>query len=444
MTIQTPKSSNSENSVKLDNNGSSTILEQAISAQNNSSQRTLIARLAKRSLFRNTRRTLLTVLLISCSLAAILFTDAFVRGMVETMVKISTQTFLGEGQIHRVGFRAANDIDLYIEDTTTLYQQLNTTSAIQAYAPRVLAGAMTSSSENVASAIVYGVDAMKEAQVSKLKLAVTQGEYLSGIDGEIIIGEQLADLLEISLGDRVVITVSEALGGDLSQALFRVSGLFSFNERSMDIGMAFINLSQGQQLLNITGVHEVALRLQHLHQAQDDTLPFWQSLNNNQIETLSWQKLVPQLSSMLAMTKYSTLIVSIIMYVLVCLGLINTMFMSIFERHTEFGILLAIGTRTKQLFYQILLEGFFIGLLGAAVGLLMAFVLCYWGSIVGIDYSDIEMSGMTLNEPIYLILDASSFAIMGISTLAVTLIASIYPAFHAARLKPSFAMRKTL
>lgn len=444
MTIQTPKSSNSENSVKLDNNGSSTILDQAISAQNNSSQRTLIARLAKRSLFRNTRRTLLTVLLISCSLAAILFTDAFVRGMVETMVKISTQTFLGEGQIHRVGFRAANDIDLYIEDTTTLYQQLNTTSAIQAYAPRVLAGAMTSSSENVASAIVYGVDAMKEAQVSKLKLAVTQGEYLSGIDGEIIIGEQLADLLEISLGDRVVITVSEALGGDLSQALFRVSGLFSFNERSMDIGMAFINLSQGQQLLNITGVHEVALRLQHLHQAQDDTLPFWQSLNNNQIETLSWQKLVPQLSSMLAMTKYSTLIVSIIMYVLVCLGLINTMFMSIFERHTEFGILLAIGTRTKQLFYQILLEGFFIGLLGAAVGLLMAFVLCYWGSIVGIDYSDIEMSGMTLNEPIYLILDASSFAIMGISTLAVTLIASIYPAFHAARLKPSFAMRKTL
>ncbi len=444
MTIQTPKSSNTENAVKLDNNGSSTILEQAISAQNNSSQRTLIARLAKRSLFRNTRRTLLTVLLISCSLAAILFTDAFVRGMVETMVKISTQTFLGEGQIHRVGFRAANDIDLYIEDTTTLYQQLNTTSAIQAYAPRVLAGAMTSSSENVASAIVYGVDAMKEAQVSKLKLAVTQGEYLSGIDGEIIIGEQLADLLEISLGDRVVITVSEAHGGDLSQALFRVSGLFSFNERSMDIGMAFINLSQGQQLLNITGVHEVALRLQHLHQAQDDTLPFWQSLNNNQIETLSWQKLVPQLSSMLAMTKYSTLIVSIIMYVLVCLGLINTMFMSIFERHTEFGILLAIGTRTKQLFYQILLEGFFIGLLGAAVGLLMAFVLCYWGSIVGIDYSDIEMSGMTLNEPIYLILDASSFAIMGISTLAVTLIASIYPAFHAARLKPSFAMRKTL
>ena len=91
-----------------------------------------------------------------------------------------------------------------------------------------------------------------------------------------------------------------------------------------------------------------------------------------------------------------------------------------------------------------MLEGFFIGLLSVTVGLLMAFVLCYWGSIVGIDYSELEMSGLTLNEPIYLILDASSFAIMGIATLVVTLIASVYPAFHAARLQPSFAMRKTL
>ena len=438
MATETPKAA------KLDKASSSATLDKRTSNQNSSSQNALISRLAKRSIFRNTRRTLLTVLLISCSLAAILFTDAFVRGMVETMVKISTQTFLGEGQIHRVGFREANDIDLYIEDTTRLYQQLNATTAIQAFAPRVLTGAMTSSSENVASAIVYGVDAIKEAQVSKLKLAVTQGDYLSGIDGEIIIGEQLADLLEISLGDRLVVTVSEANGGDLSQALFRVSGLFSFNERNMDIGMAFINLAQGQKLLNITGVHEVALRLQHLHQAEDKSLPFWQTLNNDQIETLSWQELVPQLSSMLAMTKYSTLIVSIIMYILVCLGLINTMFMSIFERQTEFGILLAIGTRSKLLFYQIMLEGFFIGLLSITVGLLMAFVLCYWGSIVGIDYSELEMSGLTLNEPIYLILDASSFATMGLATLVITLIASLYPAFHAARLQPSFAMRKTL
>lgn len=404
----------------------------------------LVSRLAKRSIFRNTRRTLLTVFLISCSLTAILFTDSFVRGMVGTMVKISTQTFLGDAQIHQQGFRSANDIDIYIKEDNSLYQKLNSIKAIKAYAPRVLSGAMTSSSENVAAAIIYGVDAVKEAQVSKLKKAMVQGRYLSGGDGEILLGKRLANLLEVSLGDRLVVTVSEANGGDLSQALFRVSGLFSFNERNMDNGMAFINLSQGQQLLNIDGVHEIALRFEELSQADDKSLSFWQQLNTNELETLSWQELVPQLSSMLTMTKYSTLIVSLIMYVLVCLGLINTMFMSIFERQTEFGILLAIGTRPKQLFLQIVLEGFFIGLLSVALGLILAFIVCYWGSITGIDYSELEMTGMTLNEPIYLILDSLSFAQMGIATLCVVVIACLYPALHAARLQPSFAMRRTL
>ena len=193
-----------------------------VNDNNQANQYPLVSRLAKRSIFRNTRRTLLTIFLISCSLAAILFTDSFVRGMVGSMIKISTQTFLGEGQIHQQGFRATNDIDIFIKNDELLYKQLNTIKEITAYAPRVLSGAMVSSSENVSSAIVYGVDAIKEAQVSKLKLAMVDGIFLSGKEGEIILGNRLADLLEVTLGDRLVVTVSEANGGDLSQALFRV------------------------------------------------------------------------------------------------------------------------------------------------------------------------------------------------------------------------------
>lgn len=419
-------------------------MQQTIHTPTRSFTNLLITRLAKRSIFRNTRRTILTIFLISFSLTAILFTDSFVRGMVSSMIKISTQTFMGEGQIHQQGFREANDIDLYIKGTHKLYQQLDQLGEVQAYAPRVISGAMASSSENVASGVVYGVNAKQEAQVSKLKSAMIEGDYLSGKDGEILLGNQLADLLEVTLGDRLVVTVSQAHGGELSQALFRVSGIFSFNERAMDTGFSFINLEQGQTLLNIKGVHEVALRLQSLDQVDDKSLPVWQQLNNDELETLTWLELTPQLGSMLSMTQYSTLIVSIIMYILVALGLINTMFMSIFERQTEFGILLAIGTRPKQLFLQIITEGFLIGLLSAVTGLILAFVLCYWGAIVGIDYSDMEVTGVTFNEPIYLILNMNSFLIMALATVFITVIACIYPAIHAARLQPSSAMRKTL
>ncbi|WP_250655115.1 ABC transporter permease [Alkalimarinus coralli] len=413
----------------------------------------LVARLAKRNIFRNTRRTLLTVLLIACGLAALLFTDAFIRGMAASMIKISTETFLGDAQIHQREFREANDIDVYIQNIPSLYLQLDNMPPIKAYAPRTITGGMISSSENVSAAVIYGIDAAKEAQVSKLKQAIIKGQYLSGTSDdhknsstshEILIGDDLADLLEVDLGDRIVVTLSQAHGGELSQELFRLSGIFHFNDRHMDKGMAFINLAQGQSMLAINGIHEVAIRLQDVSLADDESLALWETLNNKDLETLSWRELVPQLSSMLDMSSYSTLIVSIIMFILVALGLINSMFMSIYERHNEFGILLAIGTRPQQLFWQILLEGLLIGLLSLIVGLISGALLSYWKSVSGIDYSGTEMSGISLNEPIYLIINYLAFAKISLSILAITVLSCIYPALHAARLQPSFAMRKAL
>lgn len=404
----------------------------------------LVNRLARRNIFRNTRRTVLTIALIGCGLAALLFMDAYVRGAVVSMIKISTETFLGDAQVHRPGFREANDIDLYIEHPDKVYDILQRQAEVRAWSPRTLTGGMISSSENVTGGAIYGIDPRRESEVSKLLRAMRKGEYLSGKPGEILLGTEMADLLEVGLGDRIVVTVSQANGGELAQELFRVSGLFSFSDRHMDNGLAFINLQQGQQMLAIDGVHEIALRFDDALQADDTSMPLWQLLNNESLETLNWRELIPQLSGILEMSGFSTGILAVILYVLVSLGLINSMFMSIYERHYEFGVLLAIGTRPRQLFWQILLEGFFIGLLSVAAGLVVGAVLAFWFSFSGIDFGGIEMSGITLNDPIYPIVSVFSFSKLSLSILGITVLACVYPAIHAARLQPSYAMRKTL
>lgn len=401
-------------------------------------------RLALRNIFRNTRRTALTICLIASGLAALLFTDSFIRGMSVSMIKTSTETFLGDAQIHQQGFREASDIDIYLKGNNDIYKRLDDISQIKNYAPRVISGAMLSSSENVTSVMLYGVHAEKESQISKLKQAMIKGQYLTALKGEIILGDDLADLLEVDLGDRLVVTVSQVDGGDLSQELFRVSGIYHFSDRFMNKGLAVINLQQGQELLNISGVHEIALRFNNVHQSSDNSLELWSELNDENLETLGWRKLIPQLSSMLDMSQYSTLIVSIIMSVLVALGLINSMFMSIYERHHEFGVLLAVGTRPRQLFWLILIEGFYIGLISIIAGLIMGSLISYWKSVTGIDYSGTEFSGVSMSEPIYLIIDVLSYMKICAFILVVTILSCIYPAFHAARLKPSLAMRKAL
>ena len=404
----------------------------------------LISRLAYRNIFRNTRRTLLTIALISCGLAALLLADSFVRGSLKTFISISTETFLGEAQIHQQGFRDSQDIDIFIPQPKKLYQQLQNYSEIKAYSPRTLAGAMISSSENVSGGMIIGIDGEKESQISKLKKSTIKGNYLSGEKGEILLGSLLADLLEVDLGDRIVVTLSQANGGELSQELFRVSGIFSFNDRNMDNTIAFINLEQSQQLLNINGVHQVALIFETAEAIDNKNLPIWQDLNTHNLETLDWLELTPQLAGILGMVNYTTLIIALIMYILVALGLINTMLMSIFERRNEFGILLAIGTRPRQLFWQIMCEGFFIGAISMVVGLFIGGSISLWASINGLRYDDLEMMGATINEPIYAMIDYLSFIELSISILLITLLACLYPALHAARLQPSDAMRKTL
>ena len=87
---------------------------------------------------------------------------------------------------------------------------------------------MMSSADNMAGGLLWGVDGEREAKVSKLKEALVDGSYLTGKDNEILIGEELADLLSVELGDRIDVTLSQVDGGELSQALFRLSGTFKF------------------------------------------------------------------------------------------------------------------------------------------------------------------------------------------------------------------------
>ena len=134
----------------------------------------LIIKLAWRNLFRNTRRTGLTGLLIGFSLTALILTDGMVLGMVEVMVGGITHTLAGEAQVHRKGFLENLDVDLYLDDPNSIYDILDNDDSVSAYAPRVMAGGMFASTYNVAGGLIYGVDAARELGVSKISNAIVE------------------------------------------------------------------------------------------------------------------------------------------------------------------------------------------------------------------------------------------------------------------------------
>ena len=192
----------------------------------------LIVKLAWRNLLRNKRRTLLTVMLVGFSLVSLILTDGMVKGMQEKLVGSITQTLTGEAQIHKQGFREELDEKKFIDDPVPIINQIRLNKDIQTFAPRVVFGGMIASPYNINGGVIYGVDAASELGISKIKEALIEGAYLSGLPREILIGKSMSEILEVSLGDRIVISAAEVKNGEISQELFRVSGIFEFGVRA--------------------------------------------------------------------------------------------------------------------------------------------------------------------------------------------------------------------
>jgi len=402
-------------------------------------------RLAYRNLFRNIRRTVLTCLLISCSLAALMLVDGFILGMMEVMIDATTKTFAGEAQVHRHGFLDSFDSDLYIADTDSIETVLATDKRVAAYSVRTATGGMISSTYNMTGGMIYGVAADREAGVSKLKKAIIKGQYFTGDETEILIGEDMADLLEVELGDRLVITLAQVDGGELSQALFRLSGIFKFGMREIDKGLIFIPLEKSREILGMrSGGHEVAMQFVDPNDATNPDLSLFRELSKDNIEAVGWPDFLPQMKAMLEMVDYSTIIVGVVLFLLASFGVINSMFMSIYERIYEFGVIKAIGTQPKQLVQLILIEAFVLGLFSIFLGIMLGGLSSYYFSTHGIPLGEFEFEGISLADSIKTQMTLSQFVEFPIYVLMLTVAASIYPARFAARIIPSVALQRSL
>jgi len=401
--------------------------------------------LAWRNLFRNTRRTMLTCMLITSSLVVIILVDGIVIGMVNVMVGGITQTLEGEAQVNRRGFRENFESELVLDDPEEITRSLKRDEKVRSYAPRVIVGGMIASSYNTTGGLVYGVDYQSEQQVSKLKQAVIAGQYLSGEKREILIGRQMAALLEVDLGDRIIITTAQVGTSDITQELFRVRGVFEFGPEELDENLAFINLAAAQSMLDMDSqLHQIAIQFHDAQDAKNKALPTLVNLNKGDVEALGWLDLQPSIGGMIEMSNYASTIVGVVLFVLTSLGVINSMFMSIYERIYEFGVAKAIGTRPWQILSLVLIEAFLLALIACAVGIVIGFLLSSYFQTHGVPIGRMEVSGVLLDGNMYTQVRAYQFVAFPAYVMMLTIAAAIYPAIFASRITPSQALQRAL
>ncbi|MHA1539377.1 MAG: ABC transporter permease [Alphaproteobacteria bacterium] len=397
-------------------------------------------KLGFRNVLRNKRRSFLTSLAIAFGLCALIVGDGFTEGLKRASVKAATGSFIGEAQIHRAGFLGAVDVNQTLHHLSDLEARLAVDKRVKSVAVRGQSLVMISSVMTAGHVRLYGIDPLREREISKLSKRVIAGtDQLS--EYGILIGDRLARILDVGLGDRLVVTAAEAGTGALVQELFIVEGLYRFGSRAVDASLGFIDLEKFRKIFQLGNrAHEIALTFQNPLLDGDKDSTFWRDYTDSQNEILSWRAIATSIYAATQASDFFAWIMGGILLILVALGIINTLFMSLYERMFEFGVLRAIGTNTRQIIVMILAEAAVIGGFSIFCGMLLALIFNGYLAIYGIHFG-VEVGVVILDEPVYNVFRSAQFIGMPCVVFVVVLLAALYPAFYATRITAISAMK---
>lgn len=398
--------------------------------------------LAWRNLWRNKRRTLITIASVFFAVLLAIFMRSLQEGIYSKMIENAVSFYTGYVQIHKDGYWDEQILDNSFEQMSVVKTVAGSHESVQALVPRIESFALASSGEISEGSLVLGVDPTLEAKLTKLDAKVAKGAYFSGSGPEALVAEGLAEKLELELGDTLVL-FGAGYHGSTAAGLFEIKGFLHFGSPELNSRLVYLPLDEAQVLY---GAEErltaYVLNLEN-PQTTEGVVADMRSELTEDYEVMDWKEMMPDIVQFIELDRSGGYMFMFILYTVIGFGLFGTVLMMTAERKYEFGVLTAIGMKRHKLAITVLLEMLFIGMLGVLIGALVSLpIVAYFQAnpIYIASMADAyEEFGL---EPILpTIIDGQVFFNQGLVVFIFTILISIYPMIKISRLDPVKSMR---
>jgi ABC-type lipoprotein release transport system permease subunit len=402
----------------------------------------LLFPLSWRNLWRNPRRTVITVLVVSVGLWSILIFAVLLRAWSQSSRDTTLRLMTAEGEIHARG---------YLDDPTAAHRMPMPTGAlarilasprISAWSPRIRISAIVQSEYKTLPITLVGVIPHRERTVSDIPGDILQGRYLAGPDDSgIVIGRDLARRLKTQIGRRVVVMAQDA-AGHLRERAFQVVGLYGASRDAED-EFTFTGIRPAQVLIHVgKAISEIAFDAKQAKDLPQILLALKAVAPHRDIQ--SWKTLAPLAYAVSTFFNSFIFIWLWVMFALMAIGIVNTQLMAVVERVHEFGLLQALGMRPRLVLYEVALESMLLIGVGVVLGIALASasIAAFPG---GIDLgflgrgAELVGAGRVLHPHI----NARDFALYSAIVWGAGVIATLWPARRAAKVSPVEAMGRT-
>ena len=329
----------------------------------------MIWKLGYRNLWRNKRRTALTMTAMATATALVILILGVQEGMLWDMIEGATEMYHGHAQVTAPGYLEDNAQHLTLSDPS-LADRLRADPEVKGVSGRLHGFAFVTygqgeDSESKAAELL-GIDAVHEPTVTRLHTCVTEGRFLQAQDvTAVVLGAGLARTLGARIGGEVA-ALGQGVDGSMAQGLFTVVGIIDSGDPVRDSMLAVVPLVTLGDFLVLPGqVHEWSVALHRVLDA-----PLWTTAQQAKLglTVRPWQEVLPFIAQYLEMWSTFQIIFTAIFYFAVILVTANTLSMSFFERIREFAVMGALGLSPGWLMLLIVSEGFMLALLAALIG----------------------------------------------------------------------------
>ena len=410
-----------------------------------------VLKLAARNLARYWRRTLLTSGLIILGVVAVLLFIAVSGSFKSLIVGQITDSMLGHLQLHRRGYVASIDnlplnLNMKPAAVAQVEKALAASEAVVAWSPRLKFGAMFSNFTETTSIRLNGVLPEREAAaMPTLAARLVQGSVADGLveRGKVLIPEIIARGMKLKPGDTVVL-VATNLDGSVNGKTLVVQGVLG-DVTGPGGRDGYVHLEDARELLRMTEaeVSEIAVRLKDLGAlgaAKARIVDALAGMKNPQgqsaLEVHAWDQLSP-FANIARMIDLLDLFIRVMLVGIVLIAVMNVMIMAVYERIREIGMISAIGTPPRRILALFLAEGALLGAAGTAIGVALSFALVYALNVWPVHFTFGRQLELVL-APSLAAADALAIAAV---VIVIAMLASLQPAWKAARMDPITALR---
>jgi ABC-type lipoprotein release transport system permease subunit len=406
-----------------------------------------IIKMAWRNVWRNSRRSLIAAVAIVLSMILLIFFAAFMDGTDQAIYGNTVRLYGGNVLIHAPGYREkSNRLPMLpVEDVDAVLAAAQSQPNVRVASKRINTGGLVSNRDASHAVNITAIEPQNEAPISLVAENIIAGRFLMPGDGDnVVIGKALADHLNVSVGDRVSL-LGRRKDESMRQRSMTVVGIFDLGLGEAEKNLLFMNLPAAQTLYNLRDeVTEVAVILEKIGEEDGVISNIAPAFPNHEVDSI--YTLHPEFAEALNIDRAIGILLGGILLLMAGIGILNLMLMAVFERTREMGVLAAMGMKGRQVMSLFILEGAFIGLVGAVIGCLLGWLLVAWLGRTGLDFTAL-FEGQDLGDygeiyalmgtVLYPAISTTTIISYGVAAVVIGGLAALIPAWQASRKEPA-------